>query len=150
MTPCRSAGGEFSRDEPAPDFFERVLLFRVQNVRGRREIGVPGIFVGRERLFPDEQAALFFEAQDGARETPAFAMSRSRGIGPRVAARTSRIFSSAGAWQSVAVALRASRIPGDDFLRARFAVAHHFPRGKIAAANELFGGAAPPEYGDGS
>ena len=83
---------------------------------------------------------VFSRRKTALRETEAFARSRSRGMGAPVAARASRIFSSAAV---EAVAVEGSRIggiPGDDFLRARFAMAHDVARHEIALTNELFGG----------
>ena len=44
--------GKFARHDPSPDFFERAFLLGVQDIRGRSEIRVPGVFLNRERLFP--------------------------------------------------------------------------------------------------
>ena len=60
---------EFFCYEPAPDFCQHVFLFLIEDVCGRSEIGVPGIFFGGERFFPGLQAAGFFQARDdGARD----------------------------------------------------------------------------------
>ena len=73
------AGREFAGHEPAPDFGERFLLFGVEHVGGRNEIGVPGIFTGRERLFPGGQHARFFQAaDDGAGGAGLFEQMRER------------------------------------------------------------------------
>ena len=139
----KKAGRKFARYEPAPDFFERVFLFGVQHIRGRGEIRVPGIFVGRERLFPGEQAAFFLEAQnhgarnacfrgeDCERERPAHGCEDFFDFFLRVIFRRGRFVRGR-------ICLR--RIPGQNFLRAGAAFPKDFASAEVAAANETFGG----------
>ena len=132
------AGGEFFRDQPAPDFGESFFLLGVEDVGGRGEIGVPGIFAGRERLFPGEQQARFSRgAGRPARVTAAFSSSNAE---RQRAARGGENFADPSfrlrRWGVPEMAGRQATIFCVRVLRWRT----DFASGEIAATDECFGG----------
>ena len=117
---------------------------RFRRIRGRREIGVPWIFIRRERLFPAEQPAVFFQALDhGARDAGLFDQEIHRQRSARVRVSNSRIFFSASV---PAMTDSAAATPG--FQATIFCVrvlrcCTTSRASQIAAADKLFGDRVP-------
>ena len=144
----KQAGRKFARHNPAPDFSERFFLFGVQDVGGRSEIRVPGIFVRGERLFPGEQAPVFSRRCTAARDAFAFASSNGSGSGaPRGGEHFADSgFGFAGSDAGFRATIRGAVSSGGFGFQATifcvrvFRGLHNFARRQIAAANEFFGG----------